>query len=88
MCKKGAMMKKLKILYDANDTIENLAMHRIAELNKKYNKTVNPQKRYFFDMCMSFPDLSALQVLEPLYNDLFGDKITPIMSSEHYFYRQ
>ncbi len=84
MCKRGATMKKLRILCDADDTIENLAVHWIAELNSKYNKNVDCENRHSWDMCASFPDLTAEQVLEPLYNDNFWDKITPVTDSELY----
>lgn len=77
-------MKKLRILCDADDTIENLAIYWIDELNRKYNKCVDAASRDSWDLCKSFPDLSEAQVLEPLYTDELWEKITPITDSEMY----
>ncbi len=77
-------MKKLRILCDADDTIENLATHWIEELNQRYNKNVDCRNRNSWNMCVSYPDLTEEQVLEPLYNDEFWERITPISDSELY----
>lgn len=77
-------MKSLTILCDADDTIENLSIHWLEELNTKYNKSVCKKDIKSWDITKAYPDLTSDMVLEPLYREDFWDKITPIDGSQYY----
>lgn len=80
-------MKTLRILCDADDTIENLSVHWIDALNKAYNTTVKKEEVTDWDMQEAFPRLSREQILEPIYRKDFWKRITPIKDSGHYLRR-
>lgn len=80
-------MRKLTILCDADDTIENLSIHWIAELNQIHNKTVRKEHVRSWDMRKAYPDLTAEEVFAPLYRNDFWNKITPIEGSAYYMER-
>ena len=77
-------MRKYTILCDADDTIENLSIHWIEELNRRHNCTVKKEDVRSWDMTTAYPKLSADEVLAPLYVDEFWNKITPIDGSAYY----
>lgn len=80
-------MKKLRILCDADDTIENLTVHWLDVLNNRYNYNVKKEDLKIWDMTAAFPELSKEAVLEPLYEEKFWDNITPIEDSGYYLNR-
>ena len=47
-------MKKLTILCDADDTIQDLSTHWLEELNKKYNYCVRKEDMKSWDMKREF----------------------------------
>ena len=77
-------MKKLTILCDADDTIQELTVPWLAELNKKYNCNVKKEDIKTWDITEAFPGLSEDEVLEPLYKNEFWSKTTPIDGSFYY----
>lgn len=77
-------MKKLRILCDADDTIENLTSHWLDELNRKHNKNVKKEDLKIWDLTTAYPDLTPEMVLEPLYCNEFWSRITPIEDSAYY----
>lgn len=77
-------MKKMTILCDADDTIQELTVHWLAELNKKYNYKVKKEDVKSWDMTKAFPELTPEEVMEPLYNNEFWDRTTPIAGSTYY----
>lgn len=80
-------MKKLRILCDADDTIQELTIHWLAELNNKHNCNVKKEDIKTWDMTKAFPELSEEEVLEPLYRNDFWSTITPIEGSKYYLKR-
>lgn len=80
-------MKKLRILCDADDTIENLTTPWLDVLNRKHNKNVKKEDLKIWDMTAAFPELTYDEVLMPLYDDSFWDRITPIKDSAYYLKR-
>lgn len=77
-------MKKLTILCDADDTIQELTSHWIEELNHRYNCNVKKEEITTWDMTKAYPNLSYDKVLAPLYRDDFWNKTTPIDGSRYY----
>ena len=74
-------MRKMTILCDADDTIQELTKHWISELNRKYNYNVKKENIKSWDITKSYPTLSAEKVLEPLYRNEFWKRTTPIAGS-------
>lgn len=77
-------MKKLTILCDADDTIQELTVHWLAELNRKYNYNVKKEDVTSWDITKAYPELTPDEVLEPLYSNEFWNKTTPIDGSSYY----
>ena len=48
-------MKKLTILFDADDTVENLSDCWIAMLNERYGTSVTPEDVHGWDISLAFP---------------------------------
>ena len=55
-------MKKLTILFDADDTVENLSDCWIAMLNERYGTSVTPEDVHGWDISLAFPTLTKEQV--------------------------
>lgn len=77
-------MKRLTILCDADDTIQELTVHWLAELNKKYNCNVKKEDVKSWDITKAYPNLTSDEVLEPLYNNGFWSKTTPVEGSGYF----
>lgn len=77
-------MKKMTILCDADDTIQELTVHWLAELNHKYNCNVKKEDIKSWDITKAYPGLTPGEVLEPLYRDEFWNRTTPIDGSSYY----
>lgn len=77
-------MKRLTILCDADDTIQELTVHWLAELNKKYNYNVKKEDVKSWDITKAYPELTPDDVLEPLYRNEFWSKTTPVDGSSYY----
>lgn len=80
-------MKRLTILCDADDTIQELTVHWLAELNRRYNYNVRKEDIKSWDMTKAYPGLTPDEVLEPLYRDAFWERTTPVDGSVHYLKR-
>ena len=80
-------MKRLTILCDADDTIQELTAHWLEELNKKYDCNVKKEDIKSWDMTKAFPKLTPDEVLEPLYREEFWSRTTPIDGSSYYLKR-
>ena len=74
-------MKKLTILFDADDTVENLSDCWIAMLNERYGTSVTPEDVHSWDISLAFPTLTKEQVFGVLYDDELWRRITPIPGS-------
>ena len=77
-------MKKLTILCDADDTIQELTVHWLAELNQRYNYNVGKDDIRSWDITKAYPDLDPRKVLEPLYEDGFWERTTPVDGSAYF----
>lgn len=77
-------MKKLKILVDMDDTIENLLDSWLNFLNKKYNKNIKYDEVLDWDMKLCYPDLTEDQIKEPLYIDSFWETVQPKVDAMYY----
>lgn len=75
------MNKKLTILIDMDDTIENLIVCWIKTLNEKYGTTVKYSDVICWDMTEIFPTLTREQIFAPLFNENFWDNVQPIDGS-------
>lgn len=74
-------MKKLTILFDADDTVENLSDCWIAMLNERYGTSVTPEDVHGWDISLAFPTLTKEQVFGALHDDELWRRITPIPGS-------
>lgn len=73
------MMKKLRILFDADDTVENLLECWIAVLNERYGTSVKYEDVKQWGIHHAFPTLAPSQVYGVLYEPDVWRKITPII---------
>lgn len=76
--------KKLTILVDMDDTIENLLVHWIDWLNEAYGTSVDAEEIRSWNIQEAFPDLTAEQVYEPLLLDEFWFRVTPKPDAQEY----
>lgn len=77
-------MKRLTILCDADDTIQELTVHWLAELNRKYNYNIKKEDIRSWDITKAYPKLTPEEVLEPLYREEFWSRTTPVDGSVYY----
>lgn len=77
-------MKKLTILCDADDTVENLLIHWIAELNKRYGLNIQKEDVHSWNLSDTYSMLKPEQVYEPIYRKEFWKQITPMEDSSYY----
>lgn len=78
------MERKLTILIDMDDTIENLIVCWIKKLNERYGTTVQYSDVICWDMAKIFPTLTKDQIFEPLFDETFWDEVQPIEGSVEY----
>lgn len=71
-------MKRLTILVDMDDTIEDLLGAWVSYLNTKYGTSVQKDEVTQWDISQAFPMLNKTQVYEPLYLDSFWRSVKPI----------
>lgn len=69
--------KKLTILVDMDDTIENLLVHWIGWLNETYGTSVNAEEIRSWNINEAFPELRPEEVYSPLLMDSFWQRVTP-----------
>lgn len=74
-------MKPLTILFDADDTVENLLDCWVAMLNEKYGTSVLPENITDWDVALSFPSLTREQVYGVLREDELWKRLSPIPES-------
>lgn len=76
--------KKLTILVDMDDTIENLLVHWIDWLNETHGASVDAEEIRSWNIQEAFPSLTAEQVYEPLLLDEFWLRVTPKPDAQDY----
>lgn len=79
-------MKKLTILVDMDDTLENLNKPWIEYLNEKYGTNVNPEDINEWNMAKAFPTLTGAQIYAPLTQGDFWDRVEPLPSAYEYLF--
>ena len=77
-------MRKLTILCDADDTIQELTVHWIAELNRKYNRNVKKEDVTSWDITRVYPGLNEDEIFAPLYKNEFWSKTTAVDGSGYF----
>ena len=75
------MKKKLTVLCDADDTIEDMLPYWIDELNQKHDLSVQKADIKAWDMRKAFPTLTVDQIYEPVRQKAFWNRITPVRNS-------
>lgn len=70
-------MKRLTILVDCDDVMNNLCDAWVAELNDLYGTSVSPEDIKEWDLCSAFKTLSKNKILLPLYWESFWESVTP-----------
>ena len=71
-------MKRLTILVDMDDTIEDLLGAWVSYLNKVHGTTIQKDDVFDWDISKSFPTLDKQQIFAPLYQDSFWLSVKPI----------
>lgn len=74
-------MKKFTILFDADDTVEDLLGPWLSILNKTYDASIVPEDVTDWNVASFFPQLTKEQVFAPLYDKHFWSLIEPIGGS-------
>lgn len=77
----------MTILFDADDTAENLLECWVNTLNQRYGTSVNKDEITEWDMTLAFPTLSQEEVFSPLYEDDFWQQVTPLPGCVEYLQR-
>ena len=76
--------KKLKVLIDMDDTIENLLEAWVAYLNNHHGTSVNYKNIKDWDITLYFPSLIKSQVFYPLYTRDFWETVKPKQDAVYY----
>jgi 5'(3')-deoxyribonucleotidase len=76
--------KKVTILVDIDDTIENLLEAWVMWLNIKYGYCVKWQEVNDWDVTKFYPDLTREQVFEPLHTESFWYLVMPKNDAQIY----
>lgn len=71
-------MKKLTILVDMDDTIENLCEVWVNYLNELYHTDVSLNDVKEWDMTKAFPTLSHSEIYAPLSDECLWKRVTPL----------
>lgn len=71
-------MRKLTILVDMDDTIEQLLMAWIAAVNSRWGTAVTYDDIKSWDVSEAFPGLSHDQVYDVIMEDDFWDSVEPV----------
>jgi len=70
-------MKKLHILLDCDEVLNNLLEHWVNTLNKRHNTSAKAEDISIWDLRCVYPNLSNDEVLRPLWEDNFWRTLTP-----------
>lgn len=80
-------MKKLTILVDMDDTIEDLLHSWLRYLNNRYGLNVTDREVRDWDLTVAYPTLTAKQVYGVLYEDEFWEDIQPFPRAAEFLQR-
>ena len=77
-------MKKLTILVDMDDTMENFCVVWVNKLNKKYGTCVHIDDIKEWDIHKFFPELSKDEIFSPLFCEDFWKEVRPLDGAVQY----
>lgn len=77
-------MKKLTILVDMDDTIENLCDAWVGLLNERYGLSVSMDDIKEWDMTKAFPTLEERQIYAPLFEEELWERVKPLPGAYDY----
>lgn len=77
-------MKKLTVLVDMDDVLENLFETWVSYLNRRYDTNVNVDEVFEWDFTKNFPMLSKEQIFKPLTEKDLWCEVKPIPGSVEY----
>ena len=80
-------MKKLTLLVDMDDTIENMLVEWIHILNERYGRYVVLEDAKDWDLTKAYPGLTKTQVYAPLYTDELWKNVKPKWDAIYYLKR-
>lgn len=70
-------MKKLTILIDMDDVLDNLLEVWIEELNSLYGTSVEPEQVTDWNLASYFPEISKKSITMPLFRNYFWERVKP-----------
>lgn len=72
------LLRKLTILVDMDDTIENLIGTWVEYLNERFGTSVSHEDITEWDMTKAFPSLTKAEVFSPIFENDFWKRVPPI----------
>lgn len=75
-------MRPLTILFDADDTAENLLNCWVEMLNERYGTTVTIEDVKQWNVALAFPELTEEQVYGVLQMDALWERLSPLPGSQ------
>lgn len=80
-------MRKLRVLFDADDVAENLCECLVQYLNERYGTTVRVEDVTDWDVSRAFPMLTREQVLAPFEEDALFRRLEPVPGAQEHLER-
>lgn len=77
-------MRKLTVLVDMDDTVENLVEAWVEYLNNMYGVSVDTEDVVDWNICKAFPTLSSNEVYAPLLEDEMWKTVKPKDGAQKY----
>lgn len=77
-------MRKLTVLVDMDDTLENLCEALVVYLNRIYKTNVLYTDIRKWDIAQYFPSVPRDEIFKPLYTEAFWDTVKPLDSAPLY----
>jgi len=80
-------MKKLTILVDIDDVLNDLLDRWVENLNERYGLSANAQELAVWNVQSIYPTLTVEEVYAPMYEDDIWRKLSPRLTSVEYLKR-
>lgn len=80
-------MRKLRVLFDADDVAENLCECLVQFLNERYGTSVSIEDVTNWDVSRAFPMLTREQVFAPFEEDALFRRLEPVPGAQEYLGR-
>lgn len=84
---KKEMRKRLTVLVDMDDTLENLCETWINCLNEEHGTNVQLDDVHEWEFCNLFPSISKDAVYAPLYTQKLWERVKPLPGAAEYLKR-